>query len=133
MESLRYRRYRVAELTQDEAEAVQHLSIQSFTFEEEDDEVCDVGGDIIASFHKKQKTERVMIDEYVDCSFIIGSAAEIEQVWSFAEYILNNFRTRMSPMLLEALLFLKVNYDFWDLSLVAKAIKEVDQDSQNAR
>ena len=36
-------------------------------------------------------------------------------------------------MLLEALLFRKVNHDFWDLSLVAKAVKEVAQESQNAR
>ena len=37
------------------------------------------------------------IDDYVDCSFILGSFAEVERVWSIAKFVLSDHRKRMTP------------------------------------
>lgn len=59
---------------------------------------------------------------YVNCNFIFGSAAQVEWLWSLAKYILTDQRQRMTPLLFESLLFLKVNRRFWDGALVIQAI-----------
>lgn len=54
-------------------------------------------------------------------SFILGSVAEVERLWSIAGNILSNNRKKMSPLFFESLLFLKVNRNYWDLALVLEA------------
>ena len=59
---------------------------------------------------------------YVDCSFILGSIAEIERLWYSARVITSDNRKNITPALLEALLFLKTNVSYWGLSLVSRAL-----------
>ena len=73
------------------------------------------------------------MDNYVNCDFILGSAAEIERVWSLAELVLRKARCKMSPLLMEAMLMLKYNKSFWNKSTVALALREVKQENQDAR
>jgi len=51
----------------------------------------------------------------------VGSAAEIERVWSMANFILVKERNSMSPIMFEALIFLKFNFSHWDDALILKA------------
>ena len=65
-----------------------------------------------------------MVEDTQDCvnlDFVVGSAAEIERVWSMANYILVKERTSMSPIMFEALIFLKFNVSYWDDALILKA------------
>jgi hypothetical protein len=59
--------------------------------------------------------------EYMNTGFILGSAAEVERLWSHAGNILTKGHRAMTPMLLKALLFLKMNKCFWDQCLVLEA------------
>ena len=64
-------------------------------------------------------------DDYVDCSFIMGSVAEVERVWSMVKFILSDHRKRMALELFESLLFLRYNERFWYPSLIAMAVGSV--------
>jgi hypothetical protein len=44
---------------------------------------------------------------YIDCQFILGSAAEVERCWSEARYILPNQRAGMAPEFFEAIMMLR--------------------------
>jgi hypothetical protein len=68
--------------------------------------------------NKKPRLE----NEYINVDFILGSAAEVERLWSICKYILTNQRKSLTPLLFEALTFLKVNHRFWDLPMVQTAI-----------
>lgn len=59
---------------------------------------------------------------YMDSRFILGSAAEIERLFSSAKHILTVGRRAMTPQLFEALIYLKYNSRFWNAPLVSKAI-----------
>ena len=61
---------------------------------------------------------------YVNCNFVYGSSARVEWLWSLAKHTLTNHRGRMSPLLFECLLFLKVNSQFWDDELIIKALHQ---------
>lgn len=65
-------------------------------------------------------------ESYINCDYILGSVAEVERLWSMARYVLQDHRSSMSPMNLEALLFLKVNIGFWDLATVAQVCQELE-------
>ena len=58
---------------------------------------------------------------YQNVDYVCGSASEVERLWSLCKYILTNTRSRMTPNLFEALVFLKVNYDYWDAASVQVA------------
>ena len=71
---------------------------------------------------------------YIDCNFIFGSAAQVEQMWSQAKYILSQQRSRMSPRLFETILYLKINDRFWDNNTVQEAISmAAAQDASDRR
>ena len=54
---------------------------------------------------------------------IPGTSVNCERLFSLAKHILKDARKRTTPILLEALLFLKVlNYDLWDAYSVGKAM-----------
>ena len=66
---------------------------------------------------KKRKAgelENNTVSPYMNVDFICGSAAEVERLWSIAKHILSSTRSRMTPHLLQALIFLKVNHEYWD-------------------
>ena len=76
--------------------------------------------------NKRKRMQSVTQENYINFDYILGSVAEVERLWSMARYVLQDQRTIMKPMNLEALLFLKVNSGFWDLRTVAQACKELD-------
>ena len=65
--------------------------------------------------------ERTKASPYKNIDFICGCAAEVERLWSICKYILTNVRSRLTPNLFEALVFLKVNHEYWDARSVQVA------------
>ena len=72
---------------------------------------------------KKKVRKQKGKSQYIDCSFIMGSAACVERLWSEADAIVSKRRNGLSPITLEMILFLKKNKDLWDLSDVVEADK----------
>jgi hypothetical protein len=70
---------------------------------------------------KCKQREEVTMGEYMNTGFILGSAAEVEHIWSHAGNLLTKGHHAMMLMLLEAILFLKMNMCFWDQGLVLEA------------
>jgi hypothetical protein len=64
---------------------------------------------------------------------IIGSAAEVERLWSIARYILTTSRTKMAPIVFEAILFLRMNRALWDERTVMEALVAVRADQKDER
>lgn len=60
--------------------------------------------------------------EFIDSTFVLDTAAEVERLFSTAKYILTVGRRAMTPQLFEALIYLKYNERFWNAHLVSKAI-----------
>jgi hypothetical protein len=75
-------------------------------------------------FIVEKKTETQKTNPYVNCDFIYGSTAEVERLWSVSANVLSKKRRRMTPQLVEAILFLRSNRRFWNLQLVAKAMEK---------
>ena len=48
--------------------------------------------------------------EYVNCDFILGTAVEVEQLWSLAKCMLTDNRRGMSTLMVHTILFLKDRY-----------------------
>ncbi len=70
----------------------------------------------------KRRKILVADGEYADCRFVLGSSAECERLFSMAQYIFCQNRRSISPIVLESILFLKLNERFWDAGLVSEAI-----------
>ena len=60
-------------------------------------------------------------DTYINSDFVLGSAAQVECLFSFAKHVIPGKRSRMTPQLFEAICFLKANHDCWDVFLFEKA------------
>ena len=54
---------------------------------------------------------------------ILGSAAEVERLWSMAGRVLTKDRSAMSPLLFECIMYLKYNRELWSLADVVEANK----------
>ena len=54
---------------------------------------------------------------------VLGSAAEVERLWSMAGYVLTKDRAKMSPLVFECIMYLQYNKDLWSLEDVVKANK----------
>jgi hypothetical protein len=80
----------------------------------------------VAERRKCQRRQSVEQDQYINCDYILGSVAEVERLWSLAKYVLQDHRSSMSLMNLEAILFLKVNSEYWDLTTVDEAFRNVE-------
>ena len=81
----------------------------------------------------KRRKNEVSNDQYVNCDFILGSAAEVERLWSIAKYVLTENTRSMTPQMFEALMFLRLNERFWDEQLVSEAINGARSDCAAAR
>jgi len=64
---------------------------------------------------------------------VIGSAAEVERLWSEARYIMTSSRSRMAPIFFEAILFLCYNHYLWDEKTVQEALLTVKGDQKMDR
>ena len=86
--------------------------------EDSDDESLERG-------YKRAKVEeydRVMGEsKYINCRFILGSAAVVESLWSEEDALMSKRRHGMNPITNEAILFLKKNKDLWDVVDVNEA------------
>lgn len=58
----------------------------------------------------------------MDTLFILGLAAEVEQLFNTDEAIMSQKRRSMTPQMFEALLVLCFNNRFWDTQLFSQAI-----------
>ncbi len=70
----------------------------------------------------KRRKISVTDEEYVDCRFVLGSSAECERLFSMAQYTFCENRRSMLSIVLESILFFKLNELFWDAGLVSGAI-----------
>ena len=71
---------------------------------------------------RQRKRQRDNPSGYMNCDFILGSAAEVERLWSIATNVLTDERKKTSPLMLEAVLFLRVNSRLWDVQTVKQAL-----------
>lgn len=60
--------------------------------------------------------------EYIDTRFICGSVCEVERLWSVCKALLGVNRMSVTPIIFEALIFLKVNTEYWDQLMVCEAM-----------
>jgi hypothetical protein len=66
---------------------------------------------------------------YIDCRFLVATTNTVERLFSTSRSIMTYQRSSMSPIMFEAILFLKVNRRFWDLKTVVMATKKSDDPS----
>ena len=59
--------------------------------------------------------------DYINCTFITGSAAVAESLWSVYDAFNSKRHRGMSPITVERILFLKKNKDLWGIEDVARA------------
>lgn len=80
---------------------------------------------------KRLKSDRETDDDnlYINCDFILGSAAEVERLWSIAKNVLTDGRSCLHPIQFEALMFLRMNREWWDKKDVAAAIRRAHKDA----
>ena len=75
---------------------------------------------------KKRRAQEVVGNtvayDYINLDFILGSAAEVERLWSISSYILLKHRLSMSPVMFEVLAYLKVNKELWNKTDVIEAM-----------
>ncbi len=64
---------------------------------------------------------------------ILGSAAEVERLWSAAKHVMTVDRARLSPLVFECIMYLKYNDDLWGLEEVIDANKHRKMETQAAR
>jgi hypothetical protein len=77
---------------------------------------------------KKRRSEP---QEYIDIGIVQSTSCSIERLFSDSKHILTDQRKNMSPVLFEAILYLKRNRSLWNAETVAKALKRKDEDVRN--
>ena len=112
----------ISELTDDEHNACQRLCYENIEVNRTITNYDESNMTYEERIASKKKQKMAKSKKYYDASFILGSAAEVERLWSTANRILDGHRNRTSPLLFEAMLFLHYNRRFWDLDTVIKAI-----------
>ena len=61
------------------------------------------------------------VGTYISCGFILGPAVEVGRLWRLCKYVFTDIRQAPTPQLFEAIIFLKVNIDYWDQNIVTKS------------
>ena len=83
---------------------------------------------------KRKAGEISEVSNNDDCfDHVIGSAAEVERLWSIARYILTSTCSTLSPIIFEAILFLRANGTLWDVRTVQRALLAVRDDLKSER
>lgn len=85
-------------------------------------------GESISYYQQLQERKRWKLHQvvaYQDLRFMGGASASVECLFSSAKYVMKERRNRMTPVMFEAIIFLKTNRACWSSRLVAKAIKSV--------
>lgn len=71
----------------------------------------------------KKRKERIFLEhsDYINCNFVMGSAAVVETLWSVFDAFNTKRRRGTSPITNEMILFLKENKDLWGVEDVHQA------------
>ena len=69
-----------------------------------------------------KKKRKVITNEFIDLSFIPPTSNIVERLFSAARLVLTDYRKSMSPYTFECVMFLKINRDLWDASLVSNIV-----------
>ena len=62
---------------------------------------------------------------------MLSSAAAVERLWSLADKIVDGARNNTTPIVVEALLFLRCNRSFWDEETAVQAHKAAQKSLSN--
>lgn len=106
-------------MTEEENQATKGL-MKPTTESRESNDVA-TGASMREKYNKRPKIDAN--NKYMCADFILGSAAEVERVWSPAKYVLSNERRKLKPHMFEEILFLKFNERFCGPQLVAQAMR----------
>ncbi len=71
--------------------------------------------------------------EYINCSFILATAIDVERLWSLAKNVLTDKRRGMATRMVQAILFLKENRDLWTEAMVYDSILAVKRRNTSRR
>lgn len=103
--------------------------------EEESDEESD--NDCMERAFKRMKRQElaraVGESKYINCDFILGSAAVVESLWSEQDALMSKRRQGMTPLTNECILFLKKNRDLWRIEDVNQANEDRKKAKQDER
>lgn len=92
-----------------------------------DSEVRTDNDEKFLTYYERLEAKRRRLEEaptqYMNSKFISATSSSVERCFSAARWILTCLRKRMSPILFEAILFLKLNRELWDLKLVSSAMR----------
>ena len=122
--------------------AAQQLAVASLVkldnsvtiMEAESDEDEDVNYAVrVAKRLKQEELATVKRDQFMNLDVIPGTSVNCERLFSLAKNILTDTRKCTSPVLFEALLFLKVNSNLWDAYSVGKAMGRTRELEETAR
>ena len=103
----------------------------------ENDEASNGSEDDISTLIEKQEKRKYQEVEgkskYINCGFIMGSAAIVERLWSKADCIYTKRRAGLSPLVFEMIMFLKDNSDLWSIKEVVEADDRRKETNRNSR
>ena len=71
--------------------------------------------------------------EFINCDFLLGSAAVVECLWSKLDALIPQRRSGMSPIMVEAILYLKENRELWSIEDVKEALRRVKANEKSER
>lgn len=99
-----------------------------FDSEEELDEPLEDFESMVQDRHRNKKMMDHMPERKSDYDpalqhCVLGSAAEVERVWSMADHVLTEHCASLSPLVFELIMYLKYNSRLWGLAEVMKANK----------
>ena len=87
----------------------------------------------VAKRLKQEEMATVKRDQFMNLDVIPGTSVNCERLFSLAKNILTDTRKCTSPVLFEALLFLKVNSNLWDAYSVGKAMGRTREREERER
>lgn len=109
---------------------------ESMSDDEVESEDEDLEEDITRAIEIQEKRKAKEIEgqsKYINCDFVMGSAAIVEQLWSKGGCVYTSRRLGMSPMVFEMIMFLKENADLWkinDVVIADERRKDTDKDTR---
>jgi hypothetical protein len=112
-------------------QAVNHLRKGGDVANEEDKEQAETAEDNLTYSEqiRLRKKRRCEPQEYIDVGIIQSTSCSIEHLFSDSKHILTDQRKNMSPILFEAILYLKRNCTLWNAETVAKALRRKDDEN----
>ena len=74
------------------------------------------------AFQALKKKRKVLQNEFIDLSFIPPTSNIVERRFSAARLVLTDYRKSMALYTFECVMFLKMNRNLWDASLVSSIV-----------